>query len=114
MIDFQFDIYPDSVLGSTFAIDIQFGIEQPEAVRKTFETGRGARVMDLLENWNATDDRWRMAIESTFARALPVECDDGTVGRFALTLMPQWLKARWTDGALQPAKLYHFAHAGLV
>lgn len=113
-VDFQFDVFPDASIGSTFAIDIQFGIEQPEAVHATFETGAGARVMEQLENWGAADARWRRAIESAFARALPIELDNGEIGRYAFTLMPQWTKARWTDGVLQPSKLYHFAHSGLL
>ena len=113
-IDFQFDIYPDGSLGDTFAIDVQFGIEQPEAVHANFESGPGSRVMGLLEGWGAADDRWKLAIRSAFARAIPVELDDGTLGRFAFTLMPQWVKARWTGCALQPAKLYHLAHAGTL
>lgn len=110
-VDFQFDVYPDGELGSVFAIDAQFGIEQPEAVRATFETGPGADVMGLLQGWGAADGRWKLAIESAFARALPVELDDGRTGRYALTLMPQWVKARWKDATLQPAKLYHHAYA---
>ena len=113
-VDFQFDVYPGGELGSTFAIDIQFGIEQPPAVRAAFESGPGARVMGLFERWGAADGRWRKAVESAFARALPVELDNGTSDRFAFTLMPQWTKARWVDGVLQPAKLYHLAHAGLL
>ena len=113
-VDFQFDVFPDGRLGPTFAIDIQFGIERPEAVCATFETGAGARVMGLLEGWGAADGRWKLAVQSAFARALPVGLDGGGVGRFAFTLMPQWVKARWTEGVLQPAKLYHFAHAGLL
>jgi len=113
-VDFQFDVFPDGSIGPMFAVDIQFGVEKPEAVRATFETGEGARVMELLEGWGAADGRWKQAIESAFARAIPVELDDGTTGRFAFTLMPQWAKARWTDAVLQPAKLYHLAHAGLL
>ena len=113
-VDFQFDLYPDGSLGETFAIDIQFGIEQPAAVAETFSRGAGARVMGLLERWGAADDRWRLAADMAFARALPVELDGGGYGRFALTLMPQWAKARWVAGALQPSKLYHLAHAGLL
>ena len=112
--DFQFDVFPDGSLGPTFAIDAQFGIEQPEAVQRTFEAGAGARVMGLLESWGAADGRWRRAVASAFARAIPVELDGGGTGRFAFTLMPQWAKARWTGGELQPAKLYHLAHAGLL
>ncbi|MBQ9044037.1 MAG: hypothetical protein IJ111_14630 [Eggerthellaceae bacterium] len=61
----------------------------------------------------APGGRWRKAVRSAFARALPVELEGG-IGRYAFTLMPQWAKARWTGGELQPAKLYHFAHAGLL
>lgn len=70
--------------------------------------------MELLEGWGAADGRWKQVIESAFARSLPVELDGGEAGRFAFTLMPQWAKARWTDGVLQPAKLYHLAHAGVL
>ena len=113
-MDFQFDIMPDGRLGGTFAIDVQFGIEQPEVVRANFEHGAGARVMELLEDWGIVDERWKAAIRSAFARAIPVELDDGERGRFAFTLMPQWMKARWTDTELQPAKLYHLAQAKIV
>ena len=113
-LDFQFDVLPNGKLGPTFAIDIQFGIEQPETVKENFESGSGAAVMGLLERWGVADDRWRQATQSAFARALPIELDDGEIGRYSFMLMPQWAKARWTNGVLQPAKLYHFAHAGLL
>lgn len=112
-IDFQFDVYPDGSLGNTFAIDLQFGIEQPESVRETFTDGIGARLMKQLESWGVADSRWQLGVQSAFARAIPVELDDGALGRFAFTLVPQWVKARWTDGVLQPAKLYLYATATL-
>ena len=112
--DFQFDIYPDGHLGPTFAIEVQFGIEQPSAVRERFESGAGARVMDLLEGWGAADDRWRRAIDAAFACAIPAAAVGGGAGELGLTLMPQWAKVRWIDGVLQPAKLYHLARAGLL
>jgi hypothetical protein len=112
--DFQFDVFPDGSIGSIFAVDVQFGIEQPPVVWQSFTDGAGARVMGLLESWGAADERWKIAVRSAFARALPVDLDGGGVGRFAFTLMPQWVKARWADGVLQPSKLYHLAHAGLI
>lgn len=112
--DFQLDVCPDGHLGPTFAIDVQFGIERPAAVRQSFDDGAGAAVMGLLEGWDAADGRWRLAAQSAFARALPVELEGGGVGRYAFTLMPQWAKARWTCGVLQPAKLYHLAHVGFL
>ena len=43
-----------------------------------------------------------------------VELDGGDTCRYAFTLMPQWTKARWIDGVLQPAKLYLIAKAGML
>lgn len=113
-VDFQFDIFPDGSIGPAFAIDVQFGIERPAAVQASFEHGPDARVMRLLEGWGAADSRWRTVSYAAFARAIPVESKSGGAGSYALTLMPQWVKARWVDGVLQPAKLYHLAHAGLL
>ena len=112
--DFQFDVFPDGNLGDTFAIDAQFGIAQPATVIASFTDGIGAQVMNLLENWGAADRRWKHGAEAAFARALPVELPDGTYSRYAFTLMPQWVKARWINGVLQPSKLYLLAHAGLL
>ena len=109
--DFQFDIYPDGSLGSVFAIDAEFSVSQPDAVIASFTEGPARRIMDLLESWGVADGRWRYSVESAFARALPVEFDDGTTGSYAFTLMPHWMKVRWANGVLQPAKLYHLAKA---
>ena len=113
-VDFQFDVFPDSTLGDTFAIDMQFGIEQPEAVQFSFEQGAGSRVMRLLESMGAADGRWRVAIRSAFARAIPMRLADEGEGLVAFTLMPQWAKARWAGGSLQASKLYHLARARLL
>lgn len=113
-VDFQFDVFPDGSLGDTFAIDVQFGIEQPEAVHQNFESGGASRVMRLLEERGAADDRWQLVPEATFARALNAERADGSGGRYAFTLMPQWAKVRWRAGVLQPGKVYYFANAGFT
>ncbi len=113
-VDFQFDVYDDGHLGDTFAIDVEFGIEQPEAVRASFADGPAARVLGMLEGWEAADDRWKLGGDAAFARSVDVALEDGGVGRFGFTLMPQWAKARWTAGVLQPGKLYHYASAGLL
>lgn len=114
IVDFQFDVYPDGTLGSTFAIDVQFDIEQPAAIRESFAHGACRRVMGLLEGWGAADERWKVAGQMAFARGIPVELEAGGVGGFAFTLMPQWVKARWTSCELQPSKLYHLESAGLL
>ena len=113
-VDFQFDIFPDGHIGETFAIDIQFDIAQPEDVNQSFGNGPAARVLEMLERWGAADGRWRLVSSAAFARAIGVELEDGSRGRYAFTLMPQWVKARWVAGVLQPAKLYYLGHAGLL
>ena len=113
-IDFQFDVYPDGSLGEVFAIDTQFEIAQPEAVEGAFENGRAGRLMRLLEEWGVADGRWQLGVQAAFARALPVEPEGGGLGRYALTLMPQWAKARWSNAALQPSKLYLLGKAGPI
>lgn len=112
--DFQFDVYPDGSLGDTFAIDIQFKIEQPEAVQASFESGRASRIMRLLEEKGAADERWKLVPNAAFARAIPIQQENGTLGRFAFSLMPQWAKARWRNRTLQPAKIYMLATAGFL
>ncbi len=113
-VDFQFDIAPDGTLGPIFAIDAQFGIEQPEAVIASFTDGPASSVMRLLEQWGIADSRWHLGAQAAFARSLPVEMDDGRIDRFAFTLMPQWVKARWNAGVLQPSKLYYLGSAGVL
>ena len=113
-VDFQFDVFDDGHIGETFAIDVQFGIEQPEDVRASFENGSAALALNMLESWGVADRRWKLAANAAFARAIKVELEKGETGRYAFVLMPQWAKARWSAGVLQPAKLYFLAHAGLL
>ncbi|MCR5845740.1 MAG: hypothetical protein K6G78_04145 [bacterium] len=113
-VDFQFDVFPDGSIGSTFAIDVQFKVALPAAVRKTFSEGAGARFMGLLESYGAADSRWRLSVASAFARSVPVELDDGSQGRYAYIIAPHWVKARWTSGVIQPSKMYLIAHGGLL
>lgn len=113
-LDFQFDVYPDGHLGTTFAIESQLEIHRPEVVRAAFSHGPVADIMDMLEAWGVADERRHLVAGSAFARAIPVELEDGTFGKYAFTLMPQWVKVRWSDDVLQPSKLYLYAHAGLL
>ena len=113
-VDFQFDVYPDGNVGDTFAIDVQFQIEQPEDVQESFSSGGAGLLMRMLEEKGVADGRWRLVPEAAFARALSMQRDDGGTGRYAFTLMPQWAKARWRGCALQPAKMYFLANAGFL
>ncbi len=113
-VDFQFDVFPDGSLSDIFAIDLQFEIEQPEAVQESFESGAASRIMHLYEEKGIADKRWQRIPEAAFARAVNMNKPDGTVGRYSFLLMPQWSKTRWRNCVLQPAKMYFFASAGFL
>lgn len=113
-LDYQFDIYPDGTLGDTFAFDVQFKVETPRAVHDSFREGPAAQVMQLLEGWGIADKRWEHIPQAAFARALPVERENGEIARYSLTLMPGWAKVRWRNGVLQPSKFYLYAAAGFL
>jgi len=104
-------VYPDGTLGTVFALDNQFGIQQPAAVRDCFQNGGGAQVMQTLQRWGVADDRWRLTAEASFATYLPCQREDDTWGKYAFTLMPQWVKTRWADCTMQPAKVYYLGKA---
>lgn len=112
--DFQFDVFPDGRIGSVFAVDVQFGLKQPASVRASFSDGSTARLLDLLQDRGVVDERRNLAAGASFARALPIEREDGTSAKCSFTLLPQWLKVRWTDGVLQPAKLYYLGSSELM
>jgi hypothetical protein len=60
-------------------------------VQRAFTQGLVSSVMEQLQNWGVADGRWKLAAQSAFERAIPVVREDGSIGRFALTLMPQWV-----------------------
>jgi hypothetical protein len=113
-IDFQFDVYPDGTLGDTFALDAQFELTRAQEARKSFSSGTGAHVMQLLESWGIVDRRWEATPDMAFTRSIPIELEDGSLGKFGFTLLPQWVKVRWRDGVLQPSKLYYLAASGVL
>ncbi len=113
-VDYQLDLYPDGTLGDTFALDVEFKMETPQAVRDSFREGPAARVMRLLEGWGVADERWRLIPQASFARSLPVERENGEQALYTLTLMPGWAKLRWRRGELQPSKFYFYADAGIL
>ena len=113
-VDFQFDVYPDGRIGDIFAIDACLGLHLSEKQKLSFAGGACAESMGLLEAWGAADGRWRQAAGACLSRALPVEDEDGQTRVYGLTICPKWVKARWSGGILQKAKLYCEGNAGVV
>lgn len=113
-VDYQFDIYPDGRLGNAFAFDLQFNTEVVEAARASLTEGPGARVLNHLESLGVADERWYLIADTVFARGVPTLNDDGSVSDYSFTVMPGWMKTRWIDGVLQPAKFYLLGKSGVL
>ena len=112
--DFQFDVWPDGSFGETFAIDLKLRNRRPGEMKEAFTGGDRAALRHLLEEWKIIDGRMDTALAMTFAKGLPVEKPDGSLGDLRMLLMPQWIKIRWIRGELQPAKLYCLIKAELM
>ena len=113
-VDFQFDVMPDGSLGPTFAFDLRFDEMCAEEVRDTFRSGIARELVAQLQSWGIADGRADLMADLAFTRGIPVTCDDGSVKGYGFSLVPGWLKVRWKDAVLQPAKMYLRASAGLL
>lgn len=105
-IDFQFDIMPDGTLGDTFGLSLSFNETKPRVARECMESGYGARLMERLESWGLADDRWHLIAGAPFARLVPFEREDGSEGRFALCVLLNYAKVKFTGGEATHSKFY--------
>ena len=112
--DFQFDIMADGTLVDTFGLSLSFNEERPRRAHECMEHGYGAQVMGKLERWGLADDRWRLIADAAFARHVGFTREDGTEGRFALCVLFNYAKVKFTDASAQPAKFYFVLQAGEV
>ncbi len=110
--EFQFDALADGSLGDMFAIGVHFDSLPSAEVRRSFAEGAGAAIMAQLREWGIADDRVGHVGEMTFTRGMHIHSDDGSSAPFGFSLIPAWLKVRWRNGILEPAKLYMNASAG--
>ena len=113
-VDFQLDVYPDGRLGDTFSVDAGFRTMRQQDALDSFDSGAYAKIMGMLEEWGAADSRWKLAAGMCFSRGIPVVDEEGADRLLALVISPNWTKARWRGGALQPSKLYCLVHAELL
>ena len=105
-LDFQFDIFPDGSLGPTFGLSLSFNETKPREAQECMSTGYGADIMQLLEKWGLADERWRLIADAAFARHIPVEAEDGSMIRYALCILFNFAKVKFTNGDARPAKFY--------
>ena len=105
-VDFQFDIMEDGQLGDTFGLSLSFNETKPRQARECMEDGYGARICSLMQDWGLADDRWRLIAGAAFAKHVPFVRDEGTEGRFALCVLFNYAKVKFTACEARPAKFY--------
>lgn len=113
-VDFQFDIMPDGTLSDVFGLSLSFNETKPREARACMESGYGARICRILQEWGLADERWKLIAGAAFARHVPFEREDGSQGRFALCCMLNYAKVKFAGGVAQPAKFYLCMSAGEV
>ncbi len=109
--DFQFDIFPDKSFSKTFAIDVNLNLRKKEKLSKALGEGELQGLRKLFDDWNIVDDRFDTAFGIATAKAVPYLTPEEKISFYKLIIIPQWIKFRWTDGVIQPAKLYCLAMA---
>ena len=93
-------------------LSLSFNETKPRQARKCMEDGYGARICSLLQDWGLADDRWRLIAGAAFARHVPFEREDGTQGRFALRVLLNYAKVKFTACKPHPAKFYLLLETG--
>ena len=104
-IEFQFDVMPDGTLGSTFGISARFACPPGEDDWLPFEPdGEAGALVEQVEEWGLTDDRWRLLADTIFAMRV------SRGGRSCMLFnYPAFVKLRWRDGEPLDAKAYLLA-----
>lgn len=105
-IDVQFDILEDGTLGDTFGLALSFNELRPSMARQQMEEGVGQRIMSTLQQWGLADDRWRLLSNVAFARQYPYKREDGTTGYLGLCTLLNYVKVKFRNAQMQPAKFY--------
>ena len=105
-VDVQFDILEDGTLGDTFGLALSFNELRPSSARRQMEEGVGSRIMSTLQQWGLADDRWRLLGNVAFARQYPYVREDGTTGQLGLCTLLNYVKVKFRDTQMQPAKFY--------
>lgn len=94
--------------GPTLGVDLTLGTRTAGVRRDDFvDGGNAVRACRLLEEWGAADARWHHVANAFVSHAarLPWE-GDGDPATLLMRCTPAFLKAKWVEGELQPAKVY--------
>ena len=111
-VDFQFDIMADGTMGDTFGLSLSFNETKPWQARECMESGYGAELMNKLQQWGLADDRWKLIAGAAFARHIGFERANGSEGRFALCVLFNYAKIKFTAAEMRNSKFYLRLEAG--
>ncbi|ETP73818.1 hypothetical protein UYO_0072 [Lachnospiraceae bacterium JC7] len=105
--DFQFDILSDGSVSDVFGLGFAFGAQKrPKIGEESLRSDKGARFMNRLQEMKLIDDRWKMIPDAVFARAYPVESEDGNKRLIALAVLLSYVKIKFKAGVPQTVKFY--------
>lgn len=105
-VDFQFDLLSDGSLGDIFSLGICVLENSASSMRRSFECGPLAHLMNYLKVQGLADERTDLIKSSVMKLLVPVECCDGSDAKYLFAYRPKWIKVRWKNGKLKQAKGY--------
>ena len=92
--------------GSTLSVDLVLKAKSADSMHGTFLSGTPyANACNMLESWHVADERWRHIAGASISRLVPIGQKNGQAA-LALTSSPAFIKTKWTNTLIQPAKVY--------
>lgn len=94
-------------VGKTIGVDLTLAMHTMARVREAFaKGGDAARACTLLESWGVCDGRWQLVTPSSLGHTVPLPSGTQRKMTLLMSCLPSFIKAKWTDGQPQPAKVY--------
>ena len=110
-LELQLDATEDGT-GDTLGVDLTLSLRSSARVQEAFaEGGAAAHACSLFVMWGISDGRWRHLASSSFGRFVPVRMAERGDVHLVMKCLPTFIKAKWSDARLQPAKVYLSCHA---
>lgn len=122
-LEIQLDKLEDGSVSDVLSVSLATRTPGPKKTRESFRGGEGQQAMELLESWGIADARWREIPDASLGKLLPMgafDVSDLQAGSEKLpsgVLMsstPSFIKVKWADGKLGPAKVYMNCSGAIV
>jgi hypothetical protein len=109
-LPYQLELQLDATkggVGKTIGVDLTLAMHSTARVREAFaKGGDAARACTLLESWGVCDGRWRLVTPLSLCHMVPLPNAHKRKAALLMSCLPSFIKAKWTDGQPQPAKVY--------